>query len=178
MREDEEALKVLLPLFESDASGIRAALSIIRIYNRANRRDDARAVLRRAERYAPSDMSSFTATARVEVMFAFAQWQEAVEYLRVEKQKDPSLVGLFLEAIVRAASGSSDSALANQYLREGVAAAIPEELTLNVPVQVNRARLGVAAKDSDLFEGAMHNLRQTRIDRRELERLQELWDAQ
>lgn len=81
-----------------------------------------------------------------------------------------------MEALVEAAELASDPEERDRFLREAAEVKIPERLRLNVPVQVDRAKLAARMGDRVAFDIAIANLAQTRIDPSELDRIRGMLD--
>jgi hypothetical protein len=79
---DEEALSILLPIFEATPGNTRAALAIIRVHLRQGDSLDAEQVFRRAQKYVTPAMQSFLITADAEIKLSRNEPRSAVELLR------------------------------------------------------------------------------------------------
>jgi len=176
-REDDDALAVLEPLFEEMPDNARAGVAIIRILIRSGDLEGASKILWRAERAAPSQADTFLISARAEILIASGRAKNAIETLKSEIKRDPTLIGILLEAFVHASQAAGDDNERDALLAEGMQLKVPERWRLNVPVQVNRARMALKARNRLIFDEAIANLNQTRIEPLEIQRLQQQWDA-
>jgi predicted Zn-dependent protease len=173
--DDEEAIGILEPVFERTPGNTRAALGIIRVLLRQDKLPRAEGVLRRAKRNTMLSGEPFLVTAEAEILLASKRPGVAVELLKRETIRNPTHVGLLLEAFAQAAEESERPNDRDKLFSEGLAVTVPERWKFNVPIQVNRARLAVKAGNEHLFNDAIQNLAGTRIDPQEVERLRQHW---
>jgi hypothetical protein len=60
-------------------------------------------------------------------------------------------------------------------IKDALTISVPDRWRKNVPVQVTRARLAIAAGNKALFDLVIENLNSTLINRSEIERLRAQW---
>jgi tetratricopeptide (TPR) repeat protein len=174
-REDDEAKEILEALFRDRSDNVRAALSLVRIHLRNGDLASARQILRTAEKSAPDDLEYFVIAARVEVMLFEGRPDLAVEFLEKHVAQDPTLVGMLLDAYVQLANAEADTHKRAGILNTALNLKGLTQFAINAPVQVNRARLALAARDASIFSEAVGNLKKTKIATAEIAKLERQW---
>jgi hypothetical protein len=120
-------------------------------------------------------MKSFLVSAEAEILMAQGRSGSAIDLLRPEAVHDEHLVGQLLEAFIQEISKSPDAKTRERLIKNAFAIAVPDRWRKNVPVQMTRARLAVAAGDRALFDIVIGNLSSTLINRSEIEKLHAQW---
>lgn len=170
-RQDAKARDLLEPLFDANHGNARAALALVRIHRRENRLDLAARVVRQCENADLSrSMRMFLATAHAELLIARGQPGAAAEYIREHLAGDES-PGLLIDALMEAADHAADADEKEALLREAASVVVPKQLVHNVPIQVTRAKLAIRIGNRAMFDSAVSNLAETRIDADELDRV-------
>lgn len=122
-------------------------------------------------------MRIFETTAQAELWIAEGRIEAALELLRGEMAREDNLVGIFLETVCHAAAACENDIDRQKFIEMGKSQPVPNRLRFNVPVQVNRARVAILARDEKLFDNILNDLAKTKIDREEIERLKQQWAA-
>lgn len=120
-------------------------------------------------------MKPFLVSAEAEILIAQGRPRSAIDLLRPEAAHDEHLIGLQLEAFIQAISRSADTGAREECVKDALAISVPDRWRKNVPVQVTRARLAIAAHNKELLDTVLENLSSTLIHRSELEKLRAQW---
>jgi tetratricopeptide (TPR) repeat protein len=119
-RLDEEALEILLPLFERASQNTRAALAIVRLRLREGNIREAERVVAQAKADLPSSMRPFLISAEAEVLIAQGRPGSAIDFLRPETAQDEHLIGLFLESFIQVITKSSEPEVRDRAIKEAL----------------------------------------------------------
>jgi predicted Zn-dependent protease len=170
-RHDSRAKDMLQRLFDTNHANARAALSLVRLLRREDAVEAARTVMRKLmEADVIRSMRPFMHMAQAELLMAQKRPASAAAYIRDNLTDDES-PGLLIDALLEAADDAQDPDVRDAFMREAAQVQVPGRLRHNVPVQVDRAKLGTRLGNREMFDEAIANLSETRIDRAELERL-------
>lgn len=173
---DSRAKDILQKLFDANHANARAALSLIRLLRREGAIEPARTVIHKLMRAdIIRSMHPFMHMAQAELLMAQNRPESAAAYIR-ENLTDDESPGLLIDTLLEAADRAQDPDARDAFMREAAQVQVPGRLRHNVPVQVDRAKLGVKLGNRNLFEEAIANLSETRIDPAELERLKTLFE--
>lgn len=177
LREDDEALAILEPLFSAAPEYTQAGLALVKLYVRKGSFVDARSTTRMAKKYAHSRESLLISAMEAEVLIGEGRPDLAVVALRNVQMTDESGLGVLVEAYYHWAlskpHGVEQTSIANEALATPVAASLKR----NAPVLMNRARLAILARNQSAFDQAISALRSSKMPPEEVRTLQEKWQA-
>jgi tetratricopeptide (TPR) repeat protein len=175
LREDDDALSILEPLFASSPEYTQAGLALVKLYVRKGNFGEARATTKTAKKYAHPRESLLVSAMEAEVLIGEGRPDLAVAALRSLQMTDESGLGVLVEAYYHWAlskpHGAEQATIANEALATPVAASLKR----NAPVLMNRARLAILAKNKTAFDQAMSALRSSKMPSEEIRTLQEKW---
>lgn len=177
LRRDDDALVVLEPLFQARPDRSSAALPMIKIWGRRGNPHKARSIFDFARKHALDPLDSVLVTAEAEVLKSEGRPEAAMHLLRERGVRDQHTMGMLMEVWFHHAQSKPDPIERARIAREALAEEIPENLRMNVPLLVNRARLAVLAGDRKLFETLREEIRGTRAEMFEIENLDRTWES-
>lgn len=176
LRNGDEAVKLLQPLFDLHPNQSNAAMTLVKVYARQPATAyKARAVLNKARRAAENPEEPIFITMEAEVLKGEGRADAAVKLLSERTALDDQhSLGMYFECIYHALSGTPLAA-AKARAADALKVPVPVSLSKNVPLQVNRARLAAIAGDYAAFQALRTQLEGGRTERFEVESLDRLW---
>lgn len=176
LRNYDDALSHLEPLFQARPDRTDAAITLIKIFSRRNGGNEkARQVFERAKKNAPSTSDSLLITAEAELLKAENRHEVAIQLLRKQMTVDQHYLGMLLECYFHFAQSQLEPSERIRIAQEALTEAVPFEIQNNVPLAINRCRLAALAGDRDLFDSLLASIKVTRVEQFEIDSLESLW---
>ncbi len=176
--DSKETIRILKPIFDLRPDFTTAGLPLIRAYSLEGEFELARAVLKNAKKHGGNPNSSALIMAEAELLNAESKHDVAIQRLRTRADKDVNVLTMLLETYWLLASKEIAPNKRRLNARLALEANIPSQFGRNIPIQIIRCKLAALARDSEAFNNALTMLRQSRLDKYEINAIAKLWNTQ